>query len=337
MRPVWEKAMSKELGRLAQGYETTKGTNTIRFLDRDKVKQIPKDRTVTYARIVVDYRPQKTDPNRVRVTAGGNLIQYPFELTTRTADLLTSKVLWNSTISTKDARYMCIDIKNMYLATPMDRYEYMRMPMNLIAEDIKLQYSLYEKEKNGFVYIDIIRGMYGLPQAGILANKLLRKRLKPHGYYEVDHTPGLWKHMNLPIQFTLVVDDFGVKYVGKENAQHLINALKQEYEIEIDWKGGLYCGISLDWKYNQGYVDTKMPGYAMKQILKYKHKLNKRRHTPLQPLPRKYGKAAQDPTPRDTSKLLGRQEIHPTSRWQFSFLRTCGRPHNITCIEHHRQ
>ena len=72
-------------------------------------------------------------------------------------------------------------------------------------------------------------GMYGLPQAGILANKLLRKRLAPQGYYELPQTAGLWKHTNLPVQLTMVVDDFGVKYDRKENALHLINALKQNY------------------------------------------------------------------------------------------------------------
>ena len=111
---------------------------------------------------------------------------------------------------------MCIDIKNMYLATPMDRHEYMRMPINLIPDKIIQQYALNEKCKNGFVYMEIICGMYDLPQAGILANKLLRQRLEPHGYYEVEHTPGLWIHRTLPIQFTLVVNDFGVKYINKK-------------------------------------------------------------------------------------------------------------------------
>ena len=74
LRDVWIKAMCKELGRLAQGYGDTKGTDTIRFLALDEIQHIPKDRTVTYARIVVDYRPQKTDPNRVRITVGGNLL-----------------------------------------------------------------------------------------------------------------------------------------------------------------------------------------------------------------------------------------------------------------------
>ena len=70
---------------------------------------------------------------------------------------------------------MCVDIKNMYLATPMDRYEYMQMPIELIPEKIIIQYDLKVKCKNGYIYMQIERGIYGLPQAGILANQLLRK------------------------------------------------------------------------------------------------------------------------------------------------------------------
>ena len=183
--------MCIELGRLSQGYDGTQGTNTIYFMTLDEISTIPKDRVVTYARVVVDYRPQKEDPNRVRITAGGNLINYPFELTTRTADLTTSKIVWNSTISTPGAKYMCIDIKNIYLATPLDRHEFMRMPITFIPQSFIDAYNLQQKIKNGYVYMRIVRGLYGLPQAGILANKLLRKHLAPHGYYELPHTPGL--------------------------------------------------------------------------------------------------------------------------------------------------
>ena len=95
--------MCKELGRLAQGYNNTEGTNTVNFMTHKQIRNIPNDRTVTYARIVIDYQPQKNNPNQVRITAGGNLIEYPYELTTRTANLPTSKILWNSTISTKNA------------------------------------------------------------------------------------------------------------------------------------------------------------------------------------------------------------------------------------------
>eukprot|EP00804_Cyclotella_cryptica_P007867 CCRYP_001435-RA/>CCRYP_001435-RA protein AED:0.47 eAED:0.47 QI:0/-1/0/1/-1/1/1/0/150 len=103
LQTVWTKAMCKELGRLAQGCYGSKGTDTIFFMTHDEIKQIPCPRMVTYARIVVDYRPQKDDPNRVRITVGGNLINYPQELTTCTANLTTAKILWNSTISTPGA------------------------------------------------------------------------------------------------------------------------------------------------------------------------------------------------------------------------------------------
>ena len=85
------------------------------------------------------------------------------------------------------------------------------MPIHLIPEHIIQQYNLKTKEKNGYIYTEIIKGIYGLPQAGILANNLLKKRLAKSGYFEVPHTPGLWKHITRPIHFTLVVDDFGIK------------------------------------------------------------------------------------------------------------------------------
>jgi len=144
----------------------------------------------------------------------------------------------------------------------MDRYEYMRMPLKLIPDEIIDLYQLRDKAKGEYVYMEIQKGMYGLPQAGILANTLLRERLATHGYHELQHTPGLWTHETRPIWFTLVVDDFGIKYVGKENADHLLAALGDKYTIETDWTGSLYVGITLDWDYQQGHVDLSMPTYV---------------------------------------------------------------------------
>ena len=90
---VWKNAFCHKLGRLPQGYNTTKGTNIIRFMTHNMIKNIPRDRTVTYTRIIVDYQPQKADPNWVRITAGGNLIEYSDELTTQTTDLITTKIM----------------------------------------------------------------------------------------------------------------------------------------------------------------------------------------------------------------------------------------------------
>ena len=189
----------------------------------------------------------------MRITVGGNLIDYPDELSTRTSDLTITKILWNSVISTPDAKYMCADIKSFYLETPLDRYEYMKMKLDLIPQEFRNEYNLDAKAKDGYVFMEIQKGMYGLPQAGILANKLLKKRLAKKGYFELPHTPGLWKHDSRPVVFTLVVDDFGVKYVGEQHARHLIQSIKKDYAVEVDWECGLYCGVKLTWD----YVDHK--------------------------------------------------------------------------------
>ena len=90
LQDVRSEDMAKELGRLAKGYGDVKGIDTIRFLDHDGIQRIPKDSAVTYACIVVDYHTPKDNPNRLCITAWGNLITYPGEVTTRQADLTTS-------------------------------------------------------------------------------------------------------------------------------------------------------------------------------------------------------------------------------------------------------
>jgi hypothetical protein len=117
---------------------------------------------------------------------------------------------------------MMMDIKNYYLGTPLPRFEYMRMLLSRFPEEIIQKYNLKALAVDGWVYIEIRKGMYGLKQAGLLANKLLQTRLAPFGYYPARHTPGLWLHKTRPISFTLVVDDFAVKYVnpsGKTGTQ----------------------------------------------------------------------------------------------------------------------
>ena len=142
-----------------------------------------------------------------------------------------------------------------------------------------------------------------------MANKLLKERLAPAGYYEVRHTPGLWKHVTRPVAFSLVVDDFGVKYVGKENADHLVAALTKYYPLSEDWKGELYCGISLKWDYDRRVFDFGMPGYIKKALAKYLHEAPKKpKHSPYPAQPKMYGAASQDPLPIDESRTLQEKE-----------------------------
>jgi hypothetical protein len=179
--------------------------------------------------------------------------------------MVSAKIMWNSVISMPGAKFGGADIKNMYLKTLLNQYKYMQMPLKLFPDGIIQHYNLQEKALNGYVYMEIRCGMYGLPQASILANKLLRKRLGWHGYFEVHHTPGLWKHISCPVWFNLCVDNFGVKYISDENLKHLFQALCTEtYEIVKDWVGDLYCGIKLKWNYAAKWVDIAMPVYAIK-------------------------------------------------------------------------
>ena len=96
----------------------------------------------------------------------------------------------------------------------MDEPDYMNIKVDLITPKFMIQYNLQHKVDKGFIWIRIVKTMYGLPQAGKLSNNLLCSQLATDGYYELPHTPGLWKHVTRPVWFTLVVDDFGVKYVG---------------------------------------------------------------------------------------------------------------------------
>jgi hypothetical protein len=227
-RRTWTHSYGNELERLAQGMPScTKGMDTIFFIPRHKV---PKERTkdVTYGLITCSIRPEKIDkPNRTRLVAGGDRVHYPFDAGTSTANLLTIKLLINSVISTPGAKIFTMDIKNFYLCTPMARYEYMRLKLADMPEDVIEHYRLRNiATPDGYVYCKIRQGMYGLPQAGIIAQELLAKRLKEHGYFQSKMTPGLWTHEWRPIAFTLVVDNFGVKYVGEEHAEHLLKTSK---------------------------------------------------------------------------------------------------------------
>jgi len=125
------------------------------------------------------------------------------------------------------------DIKDFYLGTPMDPkdYAYMRIPVHMLPEEIMVHYNLHPLIYKGYVYVEIRRGMYGLPQAGRIANIQLQEFLSPHGYHPCPITPGLWKHDSRPIAFALVVDDFAVKYTDKQDALHLLDALKKSVRI----------------------------------------------------------------------------------------------------------
>ena len=87
--------------------------------------------------------------------------------------------------------------------------------------------------------------MYGLKETGIFAFNRLVQMLAPYGYKPMPFTPGLWKDHTKRTSFILCFDDFGIKSFSKDGALHLINALRDNYALTIDWTGTLYCGLDL--------------------------------------------------------------------------------------------
>ena len=146
----------------------------------------------------------------------GDRINYPGKVATPTACMLVANIIFNSVVLTKGAKFMTMDISNFYLMTPLNQPEYIRINTRDAPDEIVKEYNLKKKTAaDGSVYIAGNCGMYGLPHAGILANELLETRPKKRGYQQSKLVPGLWNHKWRPVQFTLVVDDFGVKYVER--------------------------------------------------------------------------------------------------------------------------
>ena len=304
-KDTWLISGANEFGRLAQGLKSRaiEGTNTIEFIF---VHEMPVGRVATYARFVCDIREQKAERERTRLTVGGNLIDYPEDKSSPTSDVMTFKILVNSTLSTTAARMVLFDIKNYYLGTPLPRKEYMKIHISLIPQEIIDEYNLMPKVHNGYIYVAIGKGMYGLPQAGILANQLLARNLGPVGYYQARHTPGLWLHASRPISFVLVVDDFAVKYTGQEHADHLLKALRDHYEaVTVDWKAERYIGIQLKWDYERRTAQLSMPGYVDKILQKHQHPKPKYPvHAPHKHAEVQYGRKVQLVAPPDESPAL---------------------------------
>ena len=164
---------------------------------------------------------------------------------TKTNSLDLYKILFNSVLSRNGATFITYDISNYYLATPLNYPKYIKIKLTDIPQYFINEYNLHDFVHNGWVYFEIHNGVYDLPQSGCLAQQLLPKRLHKHVYYQYLITPGMWRHQWQPYVFTLIVDNFGVEYVSKYHANHLRNALKDNYEVTVSEKGDLYAGIKL--------------------------------------------------------------------------------------------
>ena len=303
---TWTKAVSNEFGRLTKGNKYgVKFTDTMEFISANDV---PAGKKVTYGSFTCDHRPLKEEEYRARLVVGGDKLTYHADASSPAASILETKILVNSILSDYDegARFMSVDLKDFFLQSFMESPEFMRLPFKWFPQDIIEKYNLSKLvTKDGFIYIKIKRGMYGLRQAAILAYKQLVKNLEPYGYYPIPHTIGMWAHKTRRTKFCLCVDDFGIKYYNKEDAYHLLDALRDNYKISIDWEGKHYCGLTFKWDYTDKYVDVTMPGYIAKTLDRYQHKRPRNPvYSPHKYNPPEYGKRLQMAADPDISEKL---------------------------------
>ena len=177
-----------ELCRLCQGIgnstdgtgKRVKGTDTFFFI---RFEDIPANRRkeINYTKVVCNVCQEKSYPNLTRITIGGNCITFPGDVSTPTASLELSKLVFNSVLSRPGAKFTIFDIQNFYFQTPFDRPEYVRVRLSDIPDEFVQDYNLLAYTRDDWIYFEIRLCVYGLPQPGMLSNKLLKKRLNKAG------------------------------------------------------------------------------------------------------------------------------------------------------------
>ena len=270
---------------------------------------MPRNKRKTYARYMVAYRPEKDEPYRTRITAGGDQLEYHWDVSTQVSTMETFKLLVNSTISTQGA-WMCIgDNSNMYLESTLSEAEYVRFRAKLIPPKIIQYYGLENKISGGHIYAWVKKAWYRLKQAGRIAHDDLVDHLSKAGYHKC-RTEGMFKHREQKIAFTLVVDNFTIKYEDKQDAiLHLITHLQKKYTFKVDWEAKQYIRINLQWDYKRHTVDLSMDGYVEQALTELKHNRPKRKqYSPSKMEQPDYGQKIQYVKDDNTEPLTEEEE-----------------------------
>ena len=211
------------------------------------------------------------------------------------------KLLIQSVVS-DNKRFMTLDIKDLYLNTPLDRSEYLRISAKLLPPEIILYNNLQPYPQKGSILFEVNKGMYGLPQAGLLAQNRLITHLTTHGYHQTE-AKCLFRHENNGTGFSLIVDDFGVQYSNKSGAQHLIDIIKKLYIITIDWTGSKYLGFSIVFDHYRHTVDISISGDIEKVLQRFSAIQTSGAASPALYTPPSYGNPDQRPASDDSPPL----------------------------------
>lgn len=139
-------------------------------------------------------------------------------------------------MSRPNARYCTDDISNMYLMSDLVNPKYVKFKVDMIPQQIFKYCKLNKLIHNGYIYAKINKARYGLEQSGKIADNDLVKYLQQHRYVQAKHTNGYFSHNIQYITFTLIVDDFGIKYTDKQDCGHLIKIMRLKYKFKSDFE-----------------------------------------------------------------------------------------------------
>ena len=277
-KATWEISTTNDFFCLAQGRgkyrlpsKLIEGTDTIFVVSKPIIS---KGKKITCANFICDIKLSKTETPCVPLAVGGDKLTYDGGPIYPAISLLDLRIHLNFVISYtwKGAHYLTADIINYYLNNPMANFQYMRIHLKDIPNEVIVDYSLLPiADANGYVYVDIRKGIYGLKEASIITYKRLVRNLQPHGYAPVAHTYGLWTHSTLPTTFTLAADDFGIKFFAANDSTHLLGALRKNYYITVDPSCSKYCKITIKWNYPRNYVDISMTNSVSKSLERFQH------------------------------------------------------------------
>lgn len=277
-------------------------TQTMQFVPyRDKVKYCYY-KPVCKLKLDADGIPRP----HVRGTAADTNSTYEGPTSATTAGLSTVKILLNSVVSTPHARFCTADIKDYYLGTPMAEPAFMVISLNQLSPAIIEQYQLNDLARHNNVMVKITKGMYGLTQAGRLAQDRLIPHLAQHGYEQSHLVPMLFRHAHRPIFFTLIVDDFGIKYSNRDDAEHLFSTLREIYTITTDMTGQEYLGLSIAHDTVGHKITISIPDYVRKALDRFAPDLvlGHGATAPMRYHPFTYGPQATEALDDDTSASL---------------------------------
>lgn len=307
----WSQAEATELRKLIKDYNCMKPIHNFE-------QPLHRRKDTSYYNPQVKEKKLKDGSieHRVRGTYGGNIQSYSLPLSAHVAEMEVVKTLLISIASdranNKYAKFAHFDIKDFYLAAPLPQPEYIRLTKHQLPTEIINEFNLHQYQDNkGAVLFEINKSLYGLRQAGRVSQERLLNHLSQHDYYQDDNVPCLFHHKTRNIHFTLVVDDFGIKYFRKQDVDHLHTVLTKLYPVKVDYNATEYLGFKINFNDAKRTVTLSMPGYVSKLLERHADIIPQRaRSTPEDYQPVNYGNPdnQKDPLP-ENSPLLTAKDI----------------------------